>query len=334
MTDTTLLTAARGGDEDAYRELVDTYRHELHAHSYRMLGSVHDAEDALQEALLRAWRGLGRFEGRSSVRSWLYKIVTNVCLSFIERRPKRVLPLGLDGNAGASGEVLWLEPYPALATGAAAVEAPGPEAVYEQRESLELAFVVALQQLPALQRAVLLLREVLGYSAREVAETLDTTVPAVNSALQRARKAVEEVVTEPSQQVTLRSLDDSILRDLVKQYVDAWEAGDIERIVSMLTEDAKFSMPPEPEWYDGLAAIRAFLPLGPLTVRWKFVQTWSNGQLAFGTYAYDPNRDLYVPHAIDVLTLRGTKVSAITAFIDAEIFPAYGLPTELPADQR
>ncbi|MBM7787168.1 sigma-70 family RNA polymerase sigma factor [Tenggerimyces flavus] len=321
MTDTTLLTAARGGDEDAYRELVDTYRHELHAHSYRMLGSVHDAEDALQEALLRAWRGLGRFEGRSSVRAWLYKIVTNVCLSFIERRPSRVLPTGLEAHAG---EALWLEPYPI----------DDAEAAYEQRESLELAFVVALQQLPALQRAVLLLREVLGYTAREVAETLDTTVPAVNSALQRARKAVDEALPEPSQQVTLRALDDAELRGLVTQYVDAWEAGDIERIVSMLTEDAKFSMPPEPEWYDGLAAIRAFMPIGPLTVRWRFVPTWSNGQLAFGTYGYDPERDAYVPHAIDVLTLRGTKVSAITAFIDADIFPAYGLPMELPADAR
>jgi RNA polymerase sigma-70 factor (ECF subfamily) len=324
MSDTTLLTAARSGDEDAYRELVDAYWHELHAHSYRMLGSVHDAEDALQEALLRAWRGLGRFEGRSSVRSWLYKIVTNVCLSFIERRPSRVLPTGLGAGTDAdtsSGEVLWLEPYPS----------GDAEAAYERRESLELAFVVALQHLPGYQRAVLLLREVLGYSAREVAETLDTTVPAVNSALQRARKAIDEALPEGSQQATLRSLDDSELRGLVERYVDAWQAGDIERIVAMLTEDAKFSMPPEREWYDGIAAIRAFLPVGPLTVRWRFVPAWANGQLAFGTYSYDLERDAYVFHALDVLTLRGTKVRAITAFISPDVPARFGLPEVLAA---
>ncbi len=213
-----LLEAARGGDEDAYGRLVEPHRGELHAHCYRMLGSVHDAEDALQDALLRAWRGLPRFEGRSSLRSWLYTIATNTCLDAIEKRPKRVLPVDYGpppipttGPGEPLVESVWVEPYPdetlGLEDGFAA-----PEARYEQRESVELAFIAALQHLPANQRAVLILREVLGFSAREVAETLETTTASVNSALQRARAAVDERLPEQSQQATLRSLGDERLR--------------------------------------------------------------------------------------------------------------------------
>src|SRR5437763_13228546 len=215
-----LLEAARGGDENAYGRLIEPHRAELHAHCYRMLGSVHDAEDALQDALLRAWRGQKRFEGRSSLRSWLYRIATNTCLDVIARRPKRVLPIDYGPAADphqAPGEPLvesvWVEPYPdetlGLEDGLAA-----PEASYEQREGVELAFIAALQHLPATQRAVLILRDVLGFSAREAAESLDATAAAVNSALQRARQTVDEKLPEQTQQATLRSLGDDGLRDL------------------------------------------------------------------------------------------------------------------------
>src|SRR3954462_9188201 len=223
---TALLGAARSGDEGAYAQLVEPYRGELHAHCYRMLASVHDAEDALQEASLRAWRALGRFEGRSSLRSWLYTIATNTCLNLIAKRPKRVLPLDYgpatdphDGLGMPLSETVWIEPYPdetiGLADGFAA-----PEARYEQRESVELAFVAALQHLPATQRAVLILREVLAFPAAEVAETLETTVASVNSALQRARKTVDDKLPDRSQQQTLRSLGDEKLREIVDAYMD------------------------------------------------------------------------------------------------------------------
>src|SRR5919205_2743146 len=260
-----LLDAARGGDHDAYRALVEPHRAELHAHCYRMLGSVHDAEDALQETLLRAWRGLPGFEGRSSLRSWLYTIATNTCLNVIARRPKRVLPVDYGPAAdphGGPGEPLlesvWVEPYPDEQMGVRDGFA-GPEARYELRESVELAFVAALQHLPPNQRAVLILREVLGFSARETAESLDTTVASVNSALQRARKTVEERLPDQSQQATLRALGDEGLREVVDAYVDAWQRGDVEAVVEMLTEDASFAMPPLKTWFGGRGAVSVFL---------------------------------------------------------------------------
>src|SRR5438874_836914 len=241
-----LLADARTGDEAAFGRLVEPYRSELHAHCYRMLGSVHDAEDSLQDAMLRAWRGLKSFEGRSSLRSWLYTIATNTCLNAIAKRPKRVLPVdyapATDPHSGPGEPVVesvWVEPYPdemlGIEDGYAA-----PEARYEQRESSELAFVAAVQHLPPNQRAVLILREVLGFSAKEVADSLETTVPSVNSALQRARKSVDEKLPEQSQQATLRALGDDGLRALVDGYVDAWQRGDVDAVVGMLTEDATF----------------------------------------------------------------------------------------------
>ncbi|HZO59583.1 MAG TPA: sigma-70 family RNA polymerase sigma factor [Solirubrobacterales bacterium] len=341
--DQQLLEAAQDGDEAAFRSLVERHRPELHAHCYRMLGSVHDAEDALQDALLRAWRGLPRFEARSSLRSWLYRIATNTTLDVIARRPKRVLPVDYGPHADPHDsleppdqplvETVWMEPYPdekvGLEDGYAA-----PEARYEQREGVELAFVAALQHLPPNQRAALILREVLGFSAREVAEQLDTTTVSVNSALQRARAMVEERVPEQSQQATLRALGDEQLSELVERYSEALEQGDVDALLALLTDDATWSMPPLPNWYRGREAITGFLHKGPFTVRWRHLPAHANGQQAVGCYTWDEDRGVYTAFALDVLRLRGEKIAEVNAFLDGSIFERFGLPSELPAQAR
>jgi RNA polymerase sigma-70 factor, ECF subfamily len=340
-----LLDAARGGDEDAFARLVERYRGALHAHCYRMLGSVHDAEDALQDALLRAWRGIAKFEGRSSLRSWLYRIATNSCLDLISRRPKRILPVDYgppsdphDGIGEPLVESVWVEPYPderlGIEDGYAA-----PDARYERRESVELAFIAALQHLPATQRAVLILRDVLGFSAREAAESLETTIPSVNGALRRARKAVDEKLPDKSQQATLRALGDASLRELVERYVDAWERGDVDSILAMLAEDATFAMPPHRTWYRGRDAIAVFLTDAALRERWRFVPARANGQVAFGTYAWDAETGSYLPLGLDVLTLQDARVHEVTAFVApwgpaqerfaADVIAGFGLPERL-----
>jgi RNA polymerase sigma-70 factor (ECF subfamily) len=340
-----LLEAARRGGEDAYRRLMETHRAELHAHCYRMLGSVHDAEDALQDAMLRAWRGLPGFEGRSSVRSWMYRIATNACLDVVARRPKRVLPIDYgpatdphEGPGEPLVESVWLEPYPdetlGLEDGFAA-----PAARYEQRESVELAFIAALQHLPARQRAALILREVLGFSAREVAESLDTTTASVNSALQRARKAVDEKLPAQSQQATARALGDERLRVLVERYVDAWERGDVEAVAAMLADDATLTMPPMPTWFRGPDVIvfltewafsgRAYGAEGNRRV--KVVPIRANAQPAFATYSWDPERGSHLPTVLQVLTLRGERIEEITGFVSPAVFARFGLPAALPA---
>ncbi len=337
-TERELFEAARAGDEHAFHRLVETHRGELHAHCYRMLGSVHDAEDALQDALLGAWRGLPRFEARSSLRSWLYKIATNACLDVIGRRPKRVLPVDY-GPAAAPGdpprepvtEPIWIEPYPDEEIGVEDGYA-APEARYEQRESIELAFIAALQHLPARQRAALILREVLGFSAKEVAASLDTTVASVNSALQRARKAVDERLPDQSQQATLRSLGDAGVREFVERFVDAFEGGDVEAILGLLAEDATFAMPPYPDWYRGRDKIGDswLMPEGPpLSLRYRTAR--ANGQLALGTYHLDPDAGAYLPVALDVLTLDGPRITEILAFRATEAFPRFGLPRSISA---
>ena len=337
MTCSELLDAGRAGDEDAFSRLVEPYRAELHAHCYRMLGSLHDAEDALQEALLRAWRGLPGFDGRSTFRRWLYRITTNACLDAIARRPKRVLPIDygppaeLDGDEPGAPltQSVWVEPYPdetlGLEDGYAA-----PEARYEQREAVELAFVAVLQHLPPRQRAVLILREVLGFSAKEVSESLGSSVASVNSALQRARKAVDERLPEKSQQATLRSLGDVGVDELVQRFVDAFERGDVDAILGLLTEDATFAMPPYATWYRGREAIADswLMPGGP-PPRLRYVPTRANGQLALGTYGFDPERKRFFAIALDVLTLRGTRIADVTAFRTPEVFARFDLPDEL-----
>jgi RNA polymerase sigma-70 factor, ECF subfamily len=345
-----LLEAARRGDEDAFGRLLEPHRKELYAHCYRMLGSVHDADDALQDALLRAWRGLPRFEGRSSLRSWLYRITTNACLDVISRRPKRVLPHDHGPAAGPGDDLaepltesVWVEPY---ADGQLGLEDgyAAPEARYERRESVELAFIVALQHLPATQRAALLLRDVLGFSARESAEALETTVASVNGALRRARTAVEERLPGQSQQATLRALGDARLQQIAERYIDAWERGDVDAILAMLADDANFTMPPLPTWYRGRDAISAFLTRFALQDRWRLLPARANGQLAFGCYAWDVDQQSYTALSLDVLTLedaRGALATEVTSFVTpytggparerfaADVLERFGLPDRL-----
>ena len=310
-----LLDAARSGDAGAFDELVAPYRAELRAYCYRMLGSLHDAEDAVQESLVRAWRSVGSLDERGFVRAWLYKIATNRCLTAIGQRARRELPVDVTPGSPAA-EISWLEPYPD----------DSPEAQYLARESVELAFVAALQHLSAVQRAALILREVLGFSAAEVATQLGTSTAAVNSALQRARKAIGSAA--PTQQAVLRDLGDAAVADIVTRWAGAWHAGDVDGIVAMLADDARYSMPPLPRWYRGRDEIRAFLLAGPLRSRWRFLPTTANGQLAFGTYLWDGTTGAYVPGGLDVLTLRDGRVAEITAFLTADL-TRFGLPARI-----
>jgi RNA polymerase sigma-70 factor (ECF subfamily) len=325
MSEHDLLATARRGDEDAFGRLVGPYRRELLAHCYRMLGSAVDAEDVLQDALLGAWRGLARFEGRSSLRSWLYTIATNACLKAIERRPRRVLPI----DYGAAADHHDLSAAPLVEASLWVDPLPTPEGQYEQRESVELAFIAALQHLPARQRAVLILRDVLGFSARETADALDMNPAAVDSAMQRAKKTVEARLPARSQQATLRSIGDAELRAIVDGYMDAWERSDVDALAAMLAEEAAFTMPPQPMWFRGRDAIAAFLAAIPLadSMRWRVVPTSANGQLAFGHYYWDG--DGYVGEGIAVLTLRGTEIEDVTVFRTPALLERFGLPARL-----
>jgi RNA polymerase sigma-70 factor, ECF subfamily len=318
-----LLETAQRGSEDAFARLIEPHRSELQAHCYRMLGSVQDAEDALQEALVRAWKSLDRFEGRSSLRSWLYRIATNTSLDAIGKRPKRILPVDYGPPADPHGgvgeplvESVWIEPYPDEMLGVEDGYA-SPDARYEQREAVELAFIAALQLLPPNQRAVLILREVLGFSAQETGEALDTSVASVNSALQRARATIDDKLPEQSQQETLKTLGDEKLRELVEDWADAWERNDVEAVVSMLAEDAAFTMPPMSRWFYGLDGIRGFLEKWSMLPEWGWrgIPTTANGQAAVAFYSWDEERGTRVPFAVNVLTFEGEKVKEVDAFI-------------------
>jgi RNA polymerase sigma-70 factor (TIGR02960 family) len=322
----TLLAAAREGDERSFTQLVEPYRRELHLHCYRMLGSVHDADDALQDSLLRAWQSVARFDGRQSVRPWLYRIATNRCLTAIERARRRELPTELSPGAVASHDIAWLEPYPDARLG---LDELVPEARVVAREQIELAFVAALQGLSALQRAVLVLRDVLDFSAREVAVSLDTTEAAVNSALQRARGVVQERIPAHSQQQELADLGADV-RSITARFVDAWESSDVDGLVAMLADDVRLAMPPAPEVYVGPAAVRAVLASGPIAHRWRMLPTRANGQLAFGGYRWDGQRGVFVGEGVDVLTVRSGRIVAITPFLVADLEP-YGLPPTISA---
>jgi RNA polymerase sigma-70 factor (ECF subfamily) len=330
--DPALLAAAADGDEHAFGRLIDRHRAELHAHCYRMLGSLHDADDALQETLLRAWRGLPRFGGRGLLRPWLFRIATNVCFDALAGRRRRMLPIDYgppahpdDDPSTPLAESVWVEPYPdeqvGLGDGYAA-----PEARYEQREAVELAFIVVLQHLPATQRAVLILRDVLGFSAREVARTLNTTTSSVNSALQRARKTVHNRLPDRSQQTTLRTLGDAKARELVNRYIKAWERGDVAAISAMLADDATFAMPPYAIWWRGRDVIAAFAA-EPVH---RYLPAHANGQLANAAYRWNEEKRLYAAEALEVLTLAGAHVKEMTAFMTPEIVHRFGLPESLP----
>ena len=335
--DDELLEAARHGDERAFGQVVASHRAALHAHCYRMLGSLQDAEDALQETLLSAWRALPRFEGRSSLKSWLYRIATNACLKTIERRPRRVLPIDYgpaadphDPRAEPLVESVWVEPYPD-----SWIELEdrldSPDARYEQRESVELAFVAALQHIPARQRAVLILRDVLGFSAKEVAETLEMTPAAVDTALQRAHKTVEQRLPAQSQQATLHALGDERLREIVDGFVSAWERADVDAVVAMLARDATIAMPPQPTWYRGRDAVATFLRAVALAAgkRWRLLPAGANGQLAFGEYRWNATAERFVAEALTVLTLADTLIADITSFRGPGLFAHFGLPERL-----
>ena len=308
-----LLDAARSGDENAYAALVEPHRRELRAHCYRMLGSAHDAEDAVQDALLRAWRGLPRFEGRSRARSWLYKITTNTCLNAIARQPKARAADGLrPGRRPARRRRARRSSSPSgssrtpTPTSRSRTASPPPTPATTSASRVELAFVAALQHLPPNQRAALIMREVLGFSAKESADALDTTVASINSALQRARKTIDDKLPERSQQTTLRALGDDEVRALVERYVDAWERNDVDAVVAMLTEDATFAMPPNLAWFRGPEAIAAFLPTGPMSRPRRFRPVAANGQLAFGTYIWEPELGHFRPNSIHLIDLAAT----------------------------
>jgi RNA polymerase sigma-70 factor, ECF subfamily len=346
--ESTLLARAREGDERAYEALIGAHRDELHAHCYRMLASVHDADDAVQDALIRAWRGLPGFESRSSIRTWLFKIATNASFDLLKQRSRRELPIdrGRRLEAGGSpGEALldagWIEPYPDRFVEAGE---KSPHARYEARESLELAFITVIQNVPPHQRATLILRDVLGYSAMETSELLDTTVAAVNSSLQRARATLADRLPAVSQREELTRLGDERVQALALRYSTAIDNDDIPAILSLLTDDATWSMPPHPNWYQGHRAIEVFQEGDVSQVRWRHRTTSANGQLAIGGYMFDRERETYVGGVIDVLTIRDGLVESVTAFfsaegldrveandgyVDAVEFSRFGLPDEV-----
>jgi RNA polymerase sigma-70 factor (ECF subfamily) len=286
-----------------------------------MLGSTHDADDALQDALLRAWRGIGGFEGRSSLRSWLYTVATRTCLDLVDARGRRALPVDLGPasehavlDSGPLNDVAWLDPY--------------PDARYEQREAVELAFVAALQHLPGNQRAALVLFEVLGFSVAEIADVMATSTASVNSALQRARAIVAAKVPEPGQQQTLRKMGDARVREVVAAYAGALERGDADALVALLTEDVTWSMPPLPHWYRGVNAVMDFATRVPLGAcgSWRHRPVSANGQPAVACYLRRGDDGPFASWSITVLTLRDNRICGLTSFIGGERFPAFGLP--------
>jgi RNA polymerase sigma-70 factor (ECF subfamily) len=314
VTEPALIAAASTGDEAAFRDLAEPYRRELHVHCYRMLGSVHDAEDALQETLLRAWRHLSSFQGRSSFRAWLYRIATNVCLATLGGRQEPTIePAALTPYPDA-----WLDELPS--------EGAEPGARFDLRESVQLALLAAIQTLPPRQRAALLLRDVLGFSAKEVAQLLDVSSTSVHSAVRRARATLERRVPDRTPP------PDDVQHSLVQRYIEAWETVDIAGLVALLREDAVMTMPPDPAVFQGGRAIGDFfatVPAGGALDKIPLLPTRANRQPAVGAYFPDPETGVYRPYGIMVLTLNGDSIAEITGCTDPTVFPLLGLPVEL-----
>jgi RNA polymerase sigma-70 factor, ECF subfamily len=329
------LSRARAGDEDAFGELIDPYRGELQLHCYRILGSLQDAEDAVQETLLAAWRGLDGFEGRASLRNWLYRIATNRCLNALRdrrRRPQEVPSMVEPPEPTRMSDPIWLEPYPDVLLERLPDTAPGPAARYETRESVGLAFVAGLQHLPPRQRAALVLRDVLGFHTAKVAEILDSTEGSVKGALQRARATLDDrLLPGGTERAPLaRSARE---RELVGHFATAVERGDTDAIVSLLTDDAWLTMPPQPYEYQGGHAIARFITREREARRGanlRLVPTRANGQPAFGCYLPDPQAPIARAYGLMVLTLTDDSISAVTWFGERGLFPGFGLPRTLP----
>jgi RNA polymerase sigma-70 factor, ECF subfamily len=321
VTEAALIAAARAGDEAAFRALTDRHARELHVHCYRMLGSIHDAEDALQDSLLRAWRHLAGFEGRGSFRAWLYRIATNVCLAAATRHPRP-----------EHDEDIILTPYPDTWLDELPSDSEEPSARYDRHESVQLAFLAAVQILPPRQRAVLLLRDVLGFSAREAAELLDASPTSVHSGLRRARATLERRQAEGRLELDRKHPPDEVERSLVQRYVQAWESIDVAALLRLLREDAVMTMPPDPALFLGSRAIVDFfatVPAGGALDRIPLLTTRANRQPAVAAYALDPDAGLHRPYGIMVLSLDGDSIAEITGCTDPNVFAAFGLPSEL-----
>jgi RNA polymerase sigma-70 factor (ECF subfamily) len=333
MSNTNESRAHAAESREDFQIAAESYRRELQVHCYRILGSIHESEDAVQDTMLRAWRGFDSFEGRSSLRSWLYRIATNVCLNMLEKRSnaRRTLP-ELHGSpamrvpATQSSDIPWLEPYPDTELEGIVDSEPEPQARYEQREAMQLAFIAAIQYLPGRQRAALLLHDVVGWSAAETGAILDMSLVAVNSALQRARETLKK--HRPTDGPSEREITTEQKRVLLDRYVRAWEKQDLDGLIALMKEDAVLSMPPWSEWYRGRDAIRAVfawawkeMPFGG----YRLFETSANGQPAFGLYAVGRGDSKPRAHAIQVLKVEGDSISSLTYFLKPELFRSFGL---------
>ena len=337
METSDLIARATAGDHEAFRELVEVHSHELQVHCYRILGSLQDAEDALQETLVSAWRNLGDFEQRSSLRTWLYQIATNRCLSVLRadsRRPRSDTPIAgltLPEPTGVSDAPPWLEPYPDVLLDNIVDQAPGPEARYETTEAISLAFITALQLLPPRQRAVLVLRDVLAYRASEVATMLDATQESVQSALKRARTTVDKYLADQGSSRPAYHPDTATEQHLVARFTDALERADLDALIGLLVADVRLSMPPAMLEYRGIDVAMKFFAASSFRPdrSYRVVQTRANGQPAFGMYLADPHAGVFHAYGLLVITITGDGIGAVTGF-DKSVLPWFGLPRTLP----